>query len=118
MSYEWLDEYLLSKKAAKKDFKVEWNATRYLLGDKMFCMIGGDKYEKPIITLKGDPDSSVDLRKEYKDIIAGYYMNKTHWNSIYLEGQVPDDLMRQLIDTSYKLVLKSLSKKAQSEIMG
>ena len=52
MKYEWLDEYCLSKKGTVKDFKIEWNATRYLIGGKMFVLQGGDKYKKSIITIK------------------------------------------------------------------
>lgn len=118
MKYEWLDEYLQSKKSCQKEFKVEWGAIRFLLKQKIFCMIGEDNQGKSIITLKCEPARAVTLRKQYKDIIPGYYMNKEHWNSIYLEGNVPDDVMKQMIDMSYELVFDSLSKKAQKEIMG
>lgn len=117
MGYEWMDEYFLSKKGAKRDFKVEWNATRYLLGDKMFAMLGGDKNGEPIITLKCEPMFGEMLRQQYKDIVPGYYMNKVHWNSLYLKGSVPDDVLRQMIDMSYALVLASLPKKTQQKIM-
>ena len=117
MKYKWLDEYCLSKKGAQKDFKVEWDATRYLIADKMFAMQGGDKYKKEIITLKCEPAFGKFLREQYKDIIAGYYMNKEHWNSVYLDGDVSDDILKQMIDMSYELVLKGLSKKMQGEIL-
>jgi len=118
MKYEWLDEYCLMKRAAKKDFKLEWNATRYLIGEKMFALQGGDKENKAIITLKCEPLYGKYLREEHKDIIAGYYMNKEHWNSVYLDGDVPDDILKNMIDMSYDLVLKGLSKKTQKEVMG
>ena len=117
MKYEWMDEYFLSKKGAAKDFKAEWNASRYLIGGKMFGMLGGDKYDKPIITLKCEPMFGEMLRKQYKDIVPGYYMNKVHWNSLYLEGDVPDEILKQMIDMSYALVFDSLTKKAQKEIL-
>ncbi|TGE38719.1 MmcQ/YjbR family DNA-binding protein [Desulfosporosinus fructosivorans] len=116
MKYEWLDEYCLSKKGAQKDFKVDWNATRYLIGGKMFAMQGGDKDHKPIITLKCDPLFTRSLRDQYQHIVAGYYMNKEHWNSMYLEGDVPDNILRQMIDMSYELVLGKLGKKTVKEI--
>ncbi|MHB8072787.1 MmcQ/YjbR family DNA-binding protein [Desulfosporosinus fructosivorans] len=117
MKYEWLDEYCLSKKGVQKDFKVEWNATRYLIGGKMFAMQGGDKEHKPIITLKCDPLFTRSLRDQYQHIVPGYYMNKEHWNSLYLEGDVPDNVLRQMIDMSYELVLEKLSKKTVKEII-
>lgn len=118
MAYEWLDDYLQSQKAATKDFKIEWNATRYMVGDKMFGMIGGDKYGKPIVTLKCEPYFGAALREKYREIVPGYYMNKVHWNSVYLEGDIPDEVLKEMIDMSYRLIFNGLSKKAQNEILG
>jgi predicted DNA-binding protein (MmcQ/YjbR family) len=117
MKYQWADEYCLSKKGAEKDFKVEWNATRYMIRGKMFAMQGGDKYGKPILTIKLEPMFGELLRSQFKDIIPGYYMNKVHWNSLYLEGDVPDDVLRNMLDNAYKIIFASLPKKVQSEIL-
>jgi predicted DNA-binding protein (MmcQ/YjbR family) len=117
MKYGWIDEYCLAKNGAEKDFKIEWNAIRYLIGGKMFALQGGDKYEKPIITLKCIPPFGETLRKEYEHIVAGYYMNKEHWNSVYLDGDVPDAILKQMIDMSYDLVFTSLSKKLQKQYL-
>lgn len=117
MNYQWLDAYLLSKPGTVKDFKAEWNATRYLLCGKMFAMAGGDKNHRPIVTLKCDPLFGQHLRKEYPNIIPGYYMNKEHWNSVYLEGDTPDPILKEMADQSYTLIFSSLSKKMQNEIL-
>jgi len=117
MKYEWLDEYLLAKTGTVKDFKEEWDAFRFLLKDKMYCMVGGDKEGKPIITMKCDPLLGEALRKDYGDIVPGYYMNKVHWNSVYREGSVPDEILKQMLDMSYELILQSFSKKVQKEIL-
>lgn len=117
MNYPWLDEYCLSKAGAEKDFKPEWEATRYMLRGKMFAMQGGDKYGKAIITLKLEPAFGELLRRQYEDIVPGYYMNKQHWNSLYLEGSVPDEVLRDMIDQSHQLLLQSLPKKVQKEII-
>ncbi|WP_101911651.1 MmcQ/YjbR family DNA-binding protein [Marasmitruncus massiliensis] len=118
MNYDWLDEYCLSKRGVQKEFKADWNATRYMLNGKMFAMHGGDKEGKPIITVKLDPMFGQLLRNQYRDIVPGYYMNKEHWNSLYLEGDVPDEVLRDMLDQAYQIVLKSLSKKLQTEICG
>lgn len=118
MKYEWLDGYCLSKKGAQKDYKLEWDATRYMLAGKMFAMKGGDKEGRPIISVKLLPMHGEILRGEYKDIIPGYYMNKQHWNSVYLEGDVPDEVLKGMLDESYLLILEAMSKKAQAEILG
>lgn len=116
MEYEWLEDYCLNKKGAEKDFKEEWNATRYLIREKMFVMQGGDKEGNPIITIKCEPSFGRFLRDEYEDIIPGYYMNKEHWNSVYIGGRVPDEVVKQMIDMSYSLIIGSFSKKVQKEI--
>lgn len=118
MNYEWIDGYLLAKKGAVKDYKVEWDAERFLLGDKMFAMKGGDKHGKPILTLKCDVAFGKALRERYAYVVPGYYMNKDHWNSVYFEGDTPDDVIRQMADMSYELVLASLPKKKQTELLG
>ena len=58
------------------------------------------------------------LRREYEDIIPGYYMNKVHWNSVKVSGSVPDDVVRDMLDHAYDVVLQSFSKKKQKEILG
>ncbi len=114
--YPWLDAYCLSLTGAQKDFKEEWGATRYLLSDKMFAMVGGDKDGRGIVSLKLKPENGLMLREAYPDITPGYYLNKTHWNSIYLEGAVPDDLLKQMIQESHELVFNGLSKKVKEQL--
>lgn len=120
MKYEWIDGYLLNKKGVTKDFKEEWNWIRYFIGGKMFAAIclDDDTNLPYYITLKLEPMEGEFLRQQYEDIIPGYYMNKVHWNSINPDGNVPDELMRKLLDKSYDLVLHGLSKKLQKEILG
>ncbi len=118
MKYNWLDNYLLSKKGVMKDYKAEWNWDRYLLKDKMVAAVcySDDNIAK-FITLKLEPLEGDMLRKKYPDIIPGYYMNKIHWNSIVIEGNVPDDVVKNMLDKSYSLILSGLSKKVQNEII-
>lgn len=118
MKYTWVDEYLLDKTGVTKDLKEEWNWIRYQIGGKMFSAICLDDNDEPYyITLKLEPSEGDFLRQQYEDIIPGYYMNKTHWNSIKPDGAVPDDLLKDLLDKSYQLVLGGFSKKKQKEIL-
>ena len=118
MKYHWLNDYLLSKKGAQKDFKAEWNWERYMIRDKLFCAVCLDDSGNPVyITLKLEPARGDALRQLYPDILPGYYMNKVHWNSVKPDGEVPDDLLRQMLDESYSLILASFSKKKQMEIL-
>ena len=67
--------------------------------------------------MKLDPAEGEFLRKQYEDIIPGYYMNKVHWNSVKAEGVVPDERLKEILEKSYRLVLGSLSKKKQKELL-
>ena len=117
MKYEWIDEYLLNKPGVTKDLQKDWNWIRYQIGGKMFAAICLDDDDKPYyITLKLEPVEGVFWRQKYEDIIPGYYMNKTHWNSVKADGNVPDDVLKDLLDKAYSIVLGSLTKKLQREL--
>lgn len=116
MKYEWINSYLLSMKGTTKDYKAEWGWTRYLLKNKMFAAVCQDANHRDIITLKLSPMDGEFLRKQYNEIEPGYYMNKLHWNSIDLNGNISDEMMKELLEKSYHLVFSGLSKKLQKEI--
>ena len=119
MKYEWIEEYLMKKAGVTKDFQEQWNWIRFYIGGKLFAAIcRDDETNNPIyITLKLEPVEGEFYRKEYEDIIPGYYMNKVHWNSVKADGNVPDDVVRDLLDRAYTVVFESLSKKRQREII-
>ncbi|MBE5781775.1 MAG: MmcQ/YjbR family DNA-binding protein [Clostridiales bacterium] len=117
MRYTWLDEYLMKKSGVTKNTE-NWNWVRYMIGGKMFVAVCLDDHDKPYyITLKLEPVEGDFLRQQYDDIIPGFYMNKIHWNSIHPDGEVPDDLLKELVDKSYHLILAGFSKKKQEEIL-
>lgn len=122
--YEWLDKYLLAKPGAVKDFKPEWGWWRYQVGGKLFAATcqPDPKHKvydcRELLTLKCEPLLAELLRKEYPDIIPGFYMDKRCWNSIFLDGELKDDMLRDLCDSSYELVFGKLTKKLQREIIG
>jgi predicted DNA-binding protein (MmcQ/YjbR family) len=123
--YPWLDEYLLAKPGAAKDYKAEWGWLRYMVGGRMFAatMRPSAKYdpayaEKDLITLKCDPMRAEMLRGEHPEVLPGFYIDKRTWNSADLGGSLPEDILRQMIDDSYRLVFEKLTKKLQAEITG
>ena len=119
MRYTWIDEYLLGLPGVTKDLQPDWNWIRYKVGDKLFAAVClNDRNEAVYVTLKLEPLEGEFLRRQYADIIPGYYCNKIHWNSVKADGEVPDELLRELLDKSYKLVLSGFSKKKQKEILG
>ncbi|UOG08207.1 MmcQ/YjbR family DNA-binding protein [Bacillus altitudinis] len=117
MKKETLQAFCLSLQGATHDYQPEWQADRYHIGGKMFAMMGGDVDRKPVITLKCDPQRAEELREMHEGIIPGYYMNKTHWNSIYLDADIPSSFVEELIEHSYQLVFHKLTKKAQQAIL-
>ena len=116
MEKEKLQSFCMTLPGTTHDYQVDWQADRYHVGGKMFAMIGGDSEGKPIITLKCEPKRAEELRETYKGIIPGYYMNKTHWNSIYFDSNLSTDLIENLIQHSYNLIFEKLTKKVQKEI--
>lgn len=121
-NYPWLDEYLMAKPGAEQDFKIEWQWQRYLVRDKMFAAIctPDPKYQphngRTMIILKCDPHLAEAFRAEYPDIVPGFYSDKRTWNSIYLDGDVPEQTLKDLCDMSYRLVVSKLTKKVQAEL--
>ena len=114
--YTWVDAYCRKKQGCTSDFKQEWDATRYMLEGKFFAMLGQGPDKKSILTLKLEPKYGQLLRMNHKEVTPGYYMNKEHWNSVSLESDFSDNLLKELIDESYKILLSSFSKKVQQQI--
>ena len=113
-------EYCLSKKGVTEHFPFDEDTLVFKVGGKMFALASLSEWEKgnPSVNLKCDPDRAEELRTQYDDIQPGYHMSKIHWNTIAVNRDVPDSLIRELIEHSYELVFKSLTKKIQAEVLG
>jgi len=111
-------DYCLSKKGVTEHFPFDEDTLVFKVGGKMFALSSLSQWEKnePSVNLKCDPERALELRAEYDAINPGYHMSKVHWNTIAVNGDVPRKLMLELIEHSYELVFKSLTKKAQAEI--
>lgn len=122
--YPWIDAYLLAMAGCVKDYKAEWGWERYRICEKMYAatMCPDEKYKEygghAILSLKCDPARSEALRAQYACVKPGFYTDKAHWISIFLDGDVPDALMRELCDDAYRLIFAKLTKRAQREITG
>lgn len=116
MSSDWIDDYLLSKAGVSREFKEEWRWWRFLLKGKMVAARAHDKAGKKILTVKCEPALGEKLRENYRQIVPGYYMNKLHWNSVYVDDAVPKEVIKEMIDQSYRLILAKLPKKVQGEL--
>ncbi len=118
MNLEDYYEYCLSKKGVTEHFPFDKDTLVFKVGGKMFALSSLAQWEKgePSINLKCDPDRAQELRAEYNDIRPGFHMSKVHWNTITVNGELSNGFIKQLIDHSYDLVFKSLTKKLQTEI--
>jgi predicted DNA-binding protein (MmcQ/YjbR family) len=114
MNIEQLRDYCLSLKGVTEDFPFGESVLVFKVLDKMFCLT--DLNEKFAIALKNEPEKNVELREEYSAIKPGYHMNKKHWNTIDIDGSISDDMLKNLIDDSYDLVVLKLTRKEQLEL--
>ena len=115
MNFKQLDQYLLKKKGASFDYPFDEKVRVYRVGEKMFALT---VEEDPLkVNLKCDPIYALELRSIYESVIAGYHMSKKHWNTVTLQDSDIDEMtIKELIDNSYDLVFKSLTKKKRAEI--
>ena len=117
MDYDVLEKLLLTKTGTRKEFPFGPEAAVFKVAGKMFALVAWT--EEPMrITLKSEPDEADLLRRLYPAIVPGYYMNKKHWNTITMDDTIPDDLLGDLIGTSYTLVFKGLTKAQRMQLKG
>ena len=114
MEVEEIRDYCLRKKAVTESFPFDLETLVFKVGGKIFLLISLEE-QPATFSAKANPEWSEELREEFPQIKGAYHMNKTHWNSVVCEG-LKQDLILKLIDHSYDLVFKSLTKKMQGEI--
>jgi predicted DNA-binding protein (MmcQ/YjbR family) len=89
----------------------------FKVGGKMFALVplGG---EPASVSLKCDPDRSLELRAVYAAVRPGYHLNKRHWNTVELDGTVDDDELRGMVEHSYELVVRGLPRSERDRLSG
>lgn len=106
MTHKEVEAYVLEMPNAKLDYPFGEDVAVYKIKDKMFALIG-ENSDPLRISLKCDPQLSVLLREKYETVMPGYHLNKKHWNTIILSGQLPWEEVQGLIRHSYDLVAKN-----------
>lgn len=110
MDHKTVEAYVLSMPDAKLDYPFGEDVAVYKVDDKMFALIAEGK--DPVrISLKCDPQLSKVLREKYTEVMEGYHLNKKHWNTIVLSGQLEWEEVQGLIRHSYDLVAGNLNLK-------
>src|SRR6266566_1712733 len=102
-------EYCLEKAGAIEDTPFGEDVLVFKVSGKMFALAALDEVPTTV-NLKCDPDLALELRDRYDQVTPGYHMNKKHWNTVGIEGGIPDPELRKMIDHSYDLVAKGLPK--------
>jgi predicted DNA-binding protein (MmcQ/YjbR family) len=106
MNHKETEEYVLSMPNSRLDYPFGEDVAVYKADDKMFALIA-EKSDPVRISLKCDPKLSEVLRKKYETVMPGYHLNKKHWNTIVLTGQLEWEEIKALIRHSYDLVTKA-----------
>lgn len=107
MDLESLRKYCLNKKSVTESFPFGESTLVFKVYGKIFLLIGLDNIPLQF-NVKCDPDTAEELRENYTGVIPAFHMNKKHWNTVILDGQIPTRLIGQWIDESYRLVVNTL----------
>jgi predicted DNA-binding protein (MmcQ/YjbR family) len=102
MNIESLREYCIAKKGADESFPFGEDTLVFKVKGKIFALVNLNG--ELSINLKCDPVFAIELRERYAAVTPGYHMNKKHWNTVMLDGSVPDIEIQKWIDHSYNLV--------------
>ena len=110
-----LRECCLRQPGAFEDFPFTAEHSVFKVERKMFAISALER--DPLeVSVKCEPELAVELRNSYPAIRPGYHLNKRHWNTITVDGSLPDQLVRDLIEDSYDLVVSALPKRVQKEL--
>jgi len=115
LNIEELRDYCLQLPGVTEGFPFGEDTLVFKIGGKVFLLTGlqdGNRFN-----VKCDPELAVELRERYNEVMPGYHMNKTHWNTVYMDGSLTRKQLCEMIDHSYQQVIKSLPKKLQAEII-
>jgi predicted DNA-binding protein (MmcQ/YjbR family) len=108
MNIESLREYCVSKNNVTESFPFGDETLVFKVGGKIFVLANLEGEHS--INLKCDPELALELRERYQSVIPGYHMNKKYWNTVSLDGSIPDKEIFSWIDHSYEQVLKKSKK--------
>lgn len=115
MDVETIRDYCLNKPATTEGLPFGNDTLVFKVAGKIFLLFSlelGNRFNA-----KCDPELAVELRDKYPEVIPGYHMNKQQWNSVYIDGNLTDRQIKEMIDHSYDLIVAKLPKKVRDEIV-
>lgn len=111
-----IEQYAMDKSGVTKEYPFDKVTAVYKVAGKMFLLM--NDIEDPIrFNVKCDPLYALELRSLYDSVIAGYHMNKKHWNTVRVDGEIDDKTLYSFIDDSYDLVVAGFSKKVRDSLL-
>jgi predicted DNA-binding protein (MmcQ/YjbR family) len=116
MDLEDFRQYCLEKQQVTESTPFGEDVLVFKVSGKTFALAPLDEVPARV-NLKCDPDLALELRDRYEEVRPGYHMNKKHWNTLELGGAIPEAELRQMIDHSYELVVKSLPKAVRAKLL-
>lgn len=125
MDYQQVHDYLMTKPEAQLMHPFGDEVNVYKVKNKMFATLSPAKASKEEeqanddywLNLKCDPDEAVMLREIFAAVIPGYHMNKRHWNTIILDGSIPQGELERMIDNSFKVVVEGMPRSEQQSLL-
>ncbi len=115
MNIEELREYCITKKGVTESFPFDEETLVFKVMNKMFLLTNINKDLS--MNVKCDPEKAIELREEYSSVLPGWHMNKKHWNTVNIDGSITDQQLKDWVDHSYDLIVASLTKKLQNELL-
>lgn len=107
--------YCLGKAAAWEDYPFGPDVSVMKVASKMFALLSY-REGKENLSLKCELELAEVLRRQYTSVTPGYHLNKHHWNTLILDGSIPEQEVKELIDLSYMLVVKSLKRDERAKL--
>lgn len=114
MTLEEFVDYCLAKPGVTDEFPFGPDTLVFKVMGKVFALADAENFDG--MNLKCEPELAVELREQYSAVEPGYHMNKTHWNTVKVNGDAADREIYQWIDLSYQLVAKSLTRKQKDAL--
>jgi predicted DNA-binding protein (MmcQ/YjbR family) len=115
MNIEQIREYCLKKKGVTEEFPFDEETLVFKVIGKIFLLASLETIPLQI-NLKCNPEKAIELREEYEAIQPGYHMNKKHWNTVIIDGSIPNKRILEWIDESYKIVVLGLKKSDKQKL--
>jgi predicted DNA-binding protein (MmcQ/YjbR family) len=114
MDIETFRLFCLAKPGVTEHLPFDDRTLVFKVGGKMFALCDLEEFNSA--NLKCDPERAVELREQYDAVTPGYHMNKTHWNTVKVDGDVNGRMLQELIDHSYELIVSSLPKREREKL--